>query len=79
MALLLFSVMDTKVGAFAAPFICRTKGEAIRSFTEARRDQNSMVSKHPADYRLYCIGEFDDGQGIINPKSPELIVGADEL
>lgn len=77
--MMLFSVMDTKVGAFAAPFCCRTKGEAIRSFTEAKRDAQSMISKYPADYRLYHIGEFDEGQGIIQPIAPALVVGADEL
>ena len=70
MALFLFSVLDTKVGAYAAPFVCRTKGEAVRSFEQARRDSQSMVSKYPADYRLYCVGEWDENVGIIQPRSP---------
>lgn len=79
MALFLFSVLDSKVGAYAAPFVCRTKGEAVRSFTEARKDAQSMVSKYPADYRLFCVGEWDEALGIIQPRSPELVIGADEL
>ena len=75
----MFSVFDSKVGAFAAPFLSRTKGEAVRSFGEAKRDPQSLISKYPADYRLFCVGIWDESVGVISPRAPELVIGADEL
>lgn len=77
---LLVSVFDSKVGAFSQPFFVRTKGEAIRSFTDAVKDSGTMFAKHPADYRLYVIGEFDDNDGrLIGSGNPEPLIGADEV
>lgn len=80
MKLLLCSVFDSKVGAYAAPFCARTKGEAIRSFEQACRDASLPFQKYPADYRLFLIGEYDDNIGSVRcPHTPEPLIGADEI
>ena len=58
-----FAVKDIKVGAFMAPFFMRSKGEAIRAFTDFANDGQSMPSKHPEDFCLYEIGTWDDDTG----------------
>lgn len=55
-----FSVFDSKVGAFQQPFFARTAGEALRMFENAVRDSNSGFHAHPGDYSLFEIGSFDD-------------------
>lgn len=60
-----YSVKDAKVGAFMAPFFMRSKGEAIRAFTDLVNDPQSMVAKHPEDYCLYEIGTWDEELGKI--------------
>lgn len=77
--LLLFAVFDSKVGAYAAPFCARTKGEAIRSFTDACRQDDLPFKKNPGDYRLFCLGAYDDNKGSLVPHDPEPLIGADEL
>ena len=70
----MFSVKDSKSGIFFQPFFFRTIPEAIRSFTdEANSDPaNSMISKHPSDYALYSLGDFDDTTGDFSPSVSEL-------
>lgn len=67
MILSLFSIYDKKVGAFSAPMMMRSKGEAIRSFTDAVGDAKSEFCRHPEDYLLNKIGEFDDNSGVVTP------------
>lgn len=61
----IFSVYDKKVGAFMTPFFSRSKGEAVRSFTDACSDGQHQFVKHPEDYVLMALGEYDDQTGSI--------------
>lgn len=79
MKLFLFSVQDTKVGAFLPPFAARAKGEAVRSFTAAVQDDKHQFSQHRADYSLWVLAEFDDSTGELVPYKPERVIGADEI
>ena len=71
MLLKIFTVYDSKVGAYLQPFFMRSKGEAIRGFSEIVNDGKSAFSNHPADYTLFELGDFFDDTGVIVPhKSP---------
>lgn len=67
MILKLFSVYDDKAKAYMSPFFAATAGLAIRSFSDAIADSNTSVSKYPADFTLFELGEFDDQTGTITP------------
>lgn len=58
-----FSVHDSKACAFLPPFFMPAKGMAIRSFSDAIAEAKHEFARHPEDYRLGCIGEFDDSSG----------------
>lgn len=62
----LYSVFDVKATTFAAPFILQNDAIAIRSFAAAVKDPESMLSKYPEDYILYCIGTFDPDSSVID-------------
>lgn len=62
-----YAVYDKQTQAFNMPFFCRTRGEAIRSFTDAVGDRNTQFCKYPADYAMFYLGEFDDGSGVFEP------------
>jgi len=67
-----FAIHDSKAAAFASPFFMATKGQAIRAFTDLARDPQSMVGKHPIDYCLFYLSEYDDSLGsFVNLKAPE--------
>lgn len=63
MTLRVFSVYDTKAMCFGVPFFMGTIGAAVRAFGDLSGDAQSTVAKHPSDYILYQIGEFDDSKG----------------
>lgn len=60
MKLKIYTVYDAKVEAFLTPFFCRTDPEACRLFADAARSVDHSFAKHPEDFALFRIGEFDD-------------------
>lgn len=63
MKLLAFSVFDDKAKVFSQPFFSNTKGSAVRAFADAVNGKESDFSRHPADYTLFLVGEWDDQTG----------------
>lgn len=78
MKLIAMSVRDEKIEAFLPPFFVRTKGEGIRSFTEAASDEKHQFCRHPDDYVLYCVGVFDDNSGRFERAEPDRILSVRE-
>lgn len=60
-----FSIFDSKAEVYGPPFFAPAIGLAVRHFGDLCRDPNSALSKHPGDYRLFRIGEFDDSTGVV--------------
>jgi len=58
-----FAVYDSKAKYFRNPFIMRTKGEAIRAFTDIANDDASEISKHAEDFTLFHLGTFNEEKG----------------
>jgi len=65
-----YTIYDTKSLTYSNPFYAPTHGAAIRIVTDATQDNNSQLARHPADFILYCVGEFDDNSGIFMPIDP---------
>lgn len=56
----IFSVYDSKVEAYMAPFFMAARGQAIRAFVDTATDAASQLGKHPEDFTLFELGEYDD-------------------
>lgn len=61
----MFSVYDSKVGTYLRPFTMLTKGEATRAWSDLVNDEKTQFAKHPEDYTLFELGEWDDEKGIV--------------
>lgn len=74
-----FTVYDSKVGAYAAPFCMRSKGEALRSWIDVVNDPKTAFSKHPEDFCLFEVAEYDEdtGQFSNHPAPVSLGVGVE--
>lgn len=59
----LFAIYDVKADSYASPFTMPTNGMAIRGFVDLAKDPQTMIGKHPEDYKLVQIGSFDDESG----------------
>lgn len=74
----LFSVFDTKVGAYMTPFPMKTTAEAIRAFLNSCRDPNTQFHSNPEDFHLYLVAEFDEQTGEIAPVNPTNVAKASD-
>lgn len=71
--LCIFTIFDKKAVAYNQPFYYHQKGQALRALEDNVNQNDSPISKHPEDYALYKIGEFDDLSGEIHATKPEFI------
>lgn len=62
-----FTVYDSKTEVYLQPFLMQTKGAAIRAFADTVNDQSSQFAKHPEDFTLFEIGEYDDSTANMIP------------
>lgn len=76
----IYAVHDTKAEAYLQPFFLRTKGEAIRSFSEECKKTGSPFNAHSSDFSLYELGEYDElSASIVCHKSPLHLANAAEF
>lgn len=70
------TVLDMVAGQYGRPFFAVSEGSALRGFAdEVNSNTESMLYKHPSDFQLFMLGEFDDSNAqfeLISP--PKLIV-----
>lgn len=67
MKLLVFSVYDAAAEAYLNPIFFRTKGEAIRTFSDAANAEDHDFRRHAGDYTLFHIGFFHVDSGLMEP------------
>lgn len=73
------SVFDNAVGAFMRPFYTRSRNEAIRSFTDEvnRSAEDNPMHRHPSDYALFHLADFNEDTGAFTEIGERLIRAAD--
>lgn len=77
---LIFSIYDVKGKFYSTPFYVINKPTAVRTFTDAVHDEQTLICKHPEDYSLYYLGEFEDEFCTFNlENAPELVHTALQL
>lgn len=65
----IFAIYDTAAQSYSPPFVSHTKGMAIRLFSETSIDKTTTIGRHPADYTLFHLGEYDDLTASFSPLS----------
>lgn len=82
MILKICAVRDQAADVFGRPYFVPTTGIAIRSFTDEvnRENEDNQLYKHPKDFTLYELGDYDDNEAIITTHAqPKLLVSADQV
>lgn len=77
-----FSVFDAKSAAFGVPFTDQSEASATRNFGDAVKDgsnPNNMWHKHPEDFSLFQVGEFDMSSGELLPCIPKSLITASAI
>ena len=67
-----FTIYDNAANAYLPPFCLHNEQMAMRVFGDCIQSADHQFSKHPSDYTLFKIGEFDDISGQLTPeKAPQ--------
>lgn len=72
MRLSLYSMHDVHTG-FLSPSPADNDAVAMRNFRHAMLNKDSLLYSHPADYRLYCLGDYDTVTGELFAVNPRLV------
>lgn len=66
----LYMVFDGKVQGYSMPFASQSDQAAVRTFTDALKQGDSLMSRHPEDFSLVRLADFDDVTGMVTPVQP---------
>lgn len=78
--LIVCAVRDRAAVVYGRPFFTPSTGTAIRSFSDhLNSKEDSEMVKHPEDFDLYYLADFDDEIGVFECKSPprQIAIGKD--
>lgn len=62
-----YSLYDNKALTYSPPFYASAHGGAVRLVMDLASDTNTTVGRHPTDFVLYCVGQFNDATGSLLP------------
>lgn len=54
------TIFDRAAEIFNAPAFFTAVGVAVRTFSDQVNDPNNPTNKHPEDFSMYHLGEYDD-------------------
>lgn len=77
----LYAVRDSKVDEYNQPFCFVNDIVAKRALQMSVNDRqrSSMMTDYPADYDLYCIGQYDTSSAEISSIKPVHVCNASSL
>lgn len=75
----MYSIFDTKAKVYSDPFYTLNDSIARRMFENLVNDPQTDVFKHPNDFQLFLVGEYDDQTGKIDQKNIVHLCSANEL
>ena len=81
MHLFVVCVKDRAAEDFNRPFFVPHSNVAIRDFTDEvnRAAADNQLNKHPDDFDLYLLGEFNDNTGEFSISVPQVLVRAKDV
>lgn len=61
--MMVFTVRDSKTEAYLSPFLADNIVTAQRMLFDLMTDGDSMLARHPEDFQLFSVGQFDEQTG----------------
>lgn len=69
----IYAIKDQAIEAFGQPFFVQAQGMAVRMFMDETHNRESQISKHPEDFELWYLGEYEPTTGQVTNNQPERI------
>ncbi len=67
----MFVVYDSKANAYMQPWFLTQQAMAQRAFSDCVNDPDHNFGRHPEDYTLFNIGEFNDQTAQVQWQPPK--------
>ncbi len=74
----IYCIKDAKTG-FMTPVVEQNDAAALRNFSHAVNQPESIMYDSPNDFSLFKVSDFDTDAGILAIPSPVLVVDASEV
>lgn len=59
----IYAIRDDKMESFGVPVIIENDAVAIRQFGDVLSKGDSVMTAHPEDFTIYCLGSYDSVDG----------------
>lgn len=71
----LYCVYDGKMLLYSMPFFSPSDAAAVRTFSDAVKQEGSLLSRHPEDFVLMRLCDVEDSTGCVTaPATPVDVV-----
>lgn len=75
-----YSIYDHKAKMYMRPFFVHNSAVATRTIADLVNDTTHEIGKHPEDYSLFFLGEWDDNTAAFdNEVGPTIVANCWEL
>ena len=74
----LYCIKDAKTG-FMTPVVEQNDASALRNFSHAVNQLDSIMHDSPNDFSLFKVSDFDTDVGILSIPNPTLVADASEV
>lgn len=74
----IYAVRDQKTDMYSQPFFLMSDGQAMRAFGDDvnRQAEDNPLFKHPEDYELFALGEWESETAEFSTHTPRSITAA---
>ena len=74
----MYCIKDAKTG-FMTPVVEQNDASALRNFSHAVNQPDSIMHDSPNDFSFFKVSDFDTDAGILSIPSPILVADASEV
>jgi len=74
-----YTIYDVASGSYSRPWFAQADGMAKRGFSDIANDPTHDIGKHPEDYTLFRVGDFNERTGTLRGEGLEKIATALEM
>lgn len=71
----IFTVYDSKAGAYLQPFFERSPAVAVRAIQAILKNPQHPFTLHAEDFTLFQLGQFDEDTGLISISEAKISLG----
>lgn len=81
MLMQIIAVRDNRIEAFMQPTFVAHPGQGVRAFQDHCQDEKTDFHRHPEDFDLYLLGEYNDQTGQFSPPDggPQRLIRAFDI